>query len=69
MHELNNPADIATLPDGTIFESLPNCLWPQRYAGKKWRKHGIGVTALGPEAAQSTTLIAYFRDPLPATVL
>lgn len=69
MHELNTPADIAVLRDGTVFESLPSCLWPQRYAGMKWRKRGLGVTAVGPEGARSTTPIFYFRDPLPARVI
>lgn len=46
MTDLTTPQDIAALPDGTVFESLPTCLWPERYTGVRWKKVGDGVTPL-----------------------
>lgn len=73
MSDLTRPSDIAALPDGTVFESLPECLWPQRYAGVRWKKVGDGVMPLNatPSAILPVhpSLIPFFKDPLPARVV
>lgn len=72
MTEVFKPADVAALPDGTVIESLPSCLWPKRYAGRRWRKSGDHLVALSPDpftGDYSCSVIAYFKDPLPADVV
>lgn len=73
MSELKTPGDIASLPDGTVFESLPECLWPQRYAGVRWKKVGDGVMPVNTSEAKRArvcpSLIPFFKDPLPARVV
>lgn len=73
MTDLTTPQDIAALPDGTVFESLPTCLWPQRYAGVRWKKVGTGVMPINATVASilpiHPSLIPFFKDPLPARVV
>lgn len=68
-------AELRQLPPNTEFVSEPDCLWPNRYAGVRWRKgtcnfiHRMTVDGLGRQPGKTVSAVAYFKDPLPARIV